>query len=103
MVSMPAFYSDNPSSNTAEVYNFSVKLYLKRTKNKQKEAGFGPFLNICRWQVQKTLKILEHFRVSQKWQTSSKAFVPLLFITVKNSSLSLTIFFLLMLKYVSKM
>ena len=32
MVSMLAFYSDDPSSIPAEVYNFSVKLLLKRTK-----------------------------------------------------------------------
>ena len=44
MVSVLAFYSDNLSSNLAEVYNFSVKLYLKRTKI-NKEAGVGPFLN----------------------------------------------------------
>ena len=43
MVSVLAFYSDNPSSNPAEVYNFSVKLLLKRTKINKKEAGVGPF------------------------------------------------------------
>ena len=42
VVSMLAFYSDNPSSNPAEVYNFSVKLLLKRTKINKKEAGVGP-------------------------------------------------------------
>ena len=35
VVSVLAFYSDDPSSNPVEVYNFSVRLYLKRTK-KQK-------------------------------------------------------------------
>ena len=44
VVSVLAFYSDNPSSNPAEVYNFSVKLLLKRTKLNKKEAGVGPFL-----------------------------------------------------------
>ena len=44
VVSELAFYSDNPSSNPAEVYNFSVKLLLKRTKINKKEAGVGPFL-----------------------------------------------------------
>ena len=43
MVSVLAFYSDDPSSNPAEVYNFSVKLLLKRTKINRKEAGVGPF------------------------------------------------------------
>ena len=37
------FNSDNPSLNPTEVYNFSVKLLLKRMKIKQKEAGVGPF------------------------------------------------------------
>ena len=43
MVSVFAFYSDDPSSNPAEVNNFSVKLLLKRTKINKKEAGLGPF------------------------------------------------------------
>ena len=43
VVSVLAFYSDDPSSNPAEVYNFSVKLLLKRTKINKKEAGVGPF------------------------------------------------------------
>ena len=44
VVSVLAFYSDGPSSNPAEVYNFSVKLLFKRTKINKKEAGVGPFL-----------------------------------------------------------
>ena len=32
MVSVLAFYSDDMSSNPVEIYNFSVKLYLKSTK-----------------------------------------------------------------------
>ena len=43
VVSVLAFYSDDLSSNPAEVYNFSVKLLLKRTKINKKEAGVGPF------------------------------------------------------------
>ena len=43
VVSVLAFYSDDPSSNPAEVYNFSVKLLLKRTKINKKEAVVGPF------------------------------------------------------------
>ena len=40
---MLAFYSNDPNSNPAEVYNFSVKLNLEKNENKQKEAGVGPF------------------------------------------------------------
>ena len=47
VVSVLAFYSDDPSSNPAEVYNFSVKLLLKRTKINKKEAGVGPFKKMC--------------------------------------------------------
>ena len=43
VVSVLAFYSDDPSSNPAEVYIFSVKLLLKRMKINKKEAGVGPF------------------------------------------------------------
>ena len=43
VVSVLALYSDDPSLNPTEVYNFSVKLLLKRMKIKQKEAGVGPF------------------------------------------------------------
>ena len=43
VVSVLAFYSDDPSSNPAEIYNFSVKLLLKRTKINKKEAEVGPF------------------------------------------------------------
>ena len=35
VVSMLAFYCDDLSSNPTEVYNFSVKLNLKRTKINQ--------------------------------------------------------------------
>ena len=43
VVSMLAFYSDDPSSNPAEVYNFSVKLLLKRTKINKKRPGLAHF------------------------------------------------------------
>ena len=39
-----AFYSDDPSSNPTEVYSFSVKLLLKRTKSNKKRPGVGPFI-----------------------------------------------------------
>ena len=32
MVSVLTFYSDDPSLNITEIYNFYVKLLLKRTK-----------------------------------------------------------------------
>ena len=44
VVSVFAFHSDDPSSNPAEIYNFSVKLLLKRTSINKKESGVGPFL-----------------------------------------------------------
>ena len=44
MVSVLAFYSDDPSSNPTEVYNFSVKLLLEITKINKKEDRVGPFL-----------------------------------------------------------
>ena len=44
VVSMLAFYSENPSSNPADAYSFFCKiLCLKRTKINQKEAAVGPF------------------------------------------------------------
>ena len=45
MVSVFAFYSDDPSSIPDEVYNFSVKLLLKRTKINKKRPGLAHFLN----------------------------------------------------------
>ena len=44
MVSVFAFYSQNLSSNPAEVYNFSVKIIVDKNENKQKDAVVGPFL-----------------------------------------------------------
>ena len=48
MVSVLAFYSDDPSSIPAEVYNFSVKLLLKRTKINKKRPGLAQFLKKIR-------------------------------------------------------
>ena len=42
VVSVLAFYSDDPISNPAEAYSFSVKFVLQKNENKQKEAGVGP-------------------------------------------------------------
>ena len=43
VVSILAFYSDNPSSNPGDAYSFSVQFGLKRTMIKKKEVGVGPF------------------------------------------------------------
>ena len=43
MVSVLAFYSDDPSSNPAEVYSFYSVNCLKRKKINAKEAVDGPF------------------------------------------------------------
>ena len=40
---MFAFFSEDPSSNTAEVFSFSCKMFEKN-ENKQKEAGVGPIV-----------------------------------------------------------
>ena len=63
MVSVLAFYSDDPSSNPAEVYNFSVKLLLKGTKINGKEAGVGPFLK----KTNNVNKSKPHSRISDVW------------------------------------
>ena len=46
VVSVLAFYSNDLSSNPAKVYNFSVKLNLKRTKINKKRAGLAHLKNI---------------------------------------------------------
>ena len=46
VVSVFAFYSDDPSSNPADVYSFSVKFVFEKNENKQKEAGLAHFLRI---------------------------------------------------------
>ena len=43
VVSMLAFYSDDPSSNPADAYIFFCKMLSEKNENKQKEAGVGPF------------------------------------------------------------
>ena len=39
MVRVVAFFSDDLSSDPADVYNVSIKLYLKRTKINKKRPG----------------------------------------------------------------
>ena len=45
VVSVLAFYSDDPSSNPAEAI-LIVKFVLDKNENKQKEAGVGQFKKI---------------------------------------------------------
>ena len=42
MVSVLAFLSKDPSSNSALAYSFSVEFVFEKNENKQKEAGIGP-------------------------------------------------------------
>ena len=42
MVSVLAFYSEDPSSNPAEAYSFFCNVVFEKNENKQKEAGVGP-------------------------------------------------------------
>ena len=42
VVSMLAVYSDDPSSNPADIYSFSVKFVFEKNKNKQKRGRVGP-------------------------------------------------------------
>ena len=44
VVSVLTYYSDDPSSNPAEVYIFPVNLLLKSMKINKKETAYGPFL-----------------------------------------------------------
>ena len=46
MVSVLAFYFDDPSSNPADNYHFSVNILFEKNENKQKEAWVGPFFNM---------------------------------------------------------
>ena len=43
VVSVLAFYSDDPSSNPAEAYSFFCKIVFEKNKNEQKEAGLAHF------------------------------------------------------------
>ena len=45
VVSVIAFYCDDPSWNPVEFYNFMLNLLLKRTKVNEKEVGIGPLSN----------------------------------------------------------
>ena len=67
VVSVLAFYSEDSSSNPAEVYNFSVKLLLKRTKINKKRPGLAHFFKkkcVCFIEVV-CLENTEHFVCTQ--------------------------------------
>ena len=49
VVRVLAFYSEDPSSNPAEVYNVSVKWYLKRTKIYKKRPGLTHLKKQIHW------------------------------------------------------
>ena len=36
-------FSDDPSSNPSEDYSFSVNIVFEKNKNKEEEAGIGPY------------------------------------------------------------
>ena len=44
VVSLSSTYFDDPRSNPAEGYNFSVLIFVEKGGNKQKEAWIGHFL-----------------------------------------------------------
>ena len=43
VVSALAFYSDDPSSNPADAYRFSVQIVFEKNENKQKKGRRWPF------------------------------------------------------------
>ena len=45
VVSVLAFYSDDPSSNPAEAYSFFCNIVFVKNRNKEKEAGVGLLYN----------------------------------------------------------
>ena len=47
VVSVLAFLSDNPSSNPAEAYSFSLKFVLGKNENKQKNHALAHFEKNC--------------------------------------------------------
>ena len=77
VVSMLAFYSDDPSSNPTDVYNFSVKLLLKRTKINKKTPGLaylfinGRLFSIFFRSFQTPIKLFDQINVKTSIQASS--------------------------------
>ena len=47
VVSVLAFYSNDPSSNPADAYSFSVEFVFEKNENKQKRGRVGPFKSMC--------------------------------------------------------
>ena len=52
VVSVLAFYFDDPSSIPAEVLNFFCKNIVEKNENKQKEAGVGPLLKKRMYEIE---------------------------------------------------
>ena len=63
VVSVLAFYSDDPSSIPAEVYNFFCKIVVEKNENKQKEAGVGPIFKTL--DVQRGSAMVQLFELNQ--------------------------------------
>ena len=59
VVNVLAFYSDNPSSNPAEVYSFSLKCCLKRTKINKKRSGLAHLTKLQRYYRSYSMKVLK--------------------------------------------
>ena len=57
VVSVLAFYSDDPSSNPNKDYTFSVKVYMKRMKINKKRGRVGQFLISSMWERSKRERI----------------------------------------------
>ena len=57
VVSVLAFYSDDPSSNSNKDYTFSVKVYMKRMKINKKRGRVGQFLISSMWERSKRERI----------------------------------------------
>ena len=62
VVSVIAFYCDDPSSNPVEFYNFMLNFLLKRTKVNEKEVGIGPLLNTFK-KEEYTERVISDFQI----------------------------------------
>ena len=64
MVSVLAFYPDDPSFNPAEAYSFSVKFVFEKNENKQKEVAVGPFFK----EKLMVLRVVVKAKYTSHWQ-----------------------------------
>ena len=72
MVSVRAFYSDDPSSNTADVCSFVCKNEFEKNEYKQKVAGVGPFFRIKRFYRHERERERERENKQKKWNGDAK-------------------------------